>query len=392
MTDLAPDELYRDLVAPDPVAWSALPAASQREQIMVRARNRSPLLSSHDLVDLVERMQARVNGLGALEAFLHDESVTEVMVNGDGRCWIERRGRLVPTGVVMDEDSVLRVIERIVAPLGRRVDRSSPVVDARLPDGSRVNAIVRPVAVDGPCLTIRRFGARLLDLEAFTDTGTAAFLRWAVQQRANIIVSGGTGSGKTTLLNSLAGAIPPGERVITIEDTAELRLGSDHVVRLESRTANAEGTGELSVRDLVRNALRMRPDRIVVGEVRGDEVIDMLTAMNTGHEGSLSTMHANRPDDAIRRLEAMILMGAVAVPIEVVRQLLVASIDLVVQVSRAPGGSRRITEIHELSTELDAGRVRSVALTERTRLSRLPARAPRGPGATPPDTSWLARP
>jgi type IV secretory pathway ATPase VirB11/archaellum biosynthesis ATPase len=238
------------------------------------------LLDDEALVDVVERLQARISGLGPLEPLLADPTLTELMVNGDGRVWIERRGRLSVTGLVLDEDTVLHVIERIVAPLGRRVDRSSPVVDARLPDGSRVNAIVRPVAVDGPCLTVRRFGARALPLAAFAGAEVEALLRWAVAARWNILVSGGTGSGKTTLLNALAGAIHPGSRLITVEDTAELRLASDHVVRLEARGANGDGSGSFTIRDLVRNALRMRPDRIIVGEVRGPGA-RYLQAMNT---------------------------------------------------------------------------------------------------------------
>ncbi len=255
---------------------------------------------------------------GPLEPILADPEVTEVMVNGPGRVWVERAGRLERVPVALDTPAIEHLIEKVVAPLGLRVDRSSPLVDARLPDGSRVNAIVPPLAVDGPCLTVRRFGARAIPLAAFAAPSVVALLAWAVAARLNVLVSGGTGAGKTTLLNALAGCIPPGERVVTVEDAAELRLPGEHVVRLEARPANAEGAGEVRIRELVRNALRMRPDRIVVGEVRGPEALDMLQAMNSGHEGSLSTCHANSPDDALRRLETMVLMGDVGLPLAAV--------------------------------------------------------------------------
>ena len=281
------DAVHADLIAADPLGWGERSPGEQRSSLLARARDLAPLLGASTLLDVVERVLARVVGLGPLEPLLDDDEITEVMVNGDGAVWIEQRGRLHPTGMVLDPTTVLRLIERIVAPMGRRIDRSSPTVDARLADGSRVNAVVPPAAVDGPCLTIRRFGARRVELEAFAGPGAVALLRWAVQARCNLLISGGTGSGKTTLLNALAAVLPPHDRVVTIEDTAELHLAATHVVRLEAREANAEGAGALSMRELVRNALRMRPDRIVVGEVRGDEVVDMLTAMNTGHEGSL---------------------------------------------------------------------------------------------------------
>ena len=246
-------------------------------------------------------MAARVEGLGPLEPLLADPTVTEVMVNGPGPVWIERDGRLERVDVALDNATIGLLIERVVGPLGLRVDRASPLVDARLADGSRVNVVVPPLAIDGPCVTIRRFGTRRITLDEVCPPGVAALLAWAVRARCNVVVSGGTGAGKTTLLNALAAAIPAGERVVTIEDAAELRLPGDHVVRLESRPPNAEGAGAVDIRELVRNALRMRPDRIVVGEVRGPEALDMLQAMNTGHEGSLSTCHANGPADALRR-------------------------------------------------------------------------------------------
>ena len=237
-------------------------------------------------------------GKEAIEPFLRDPSVSEIMVNGPGPVWIERRGRLETTNTILDTETIELLIEQTVAPLGRRIDRSSPMVDARLPDGSRLNAVVPPVAVDGPYVTIRRFSVRPVPLEEFAPPGVVAALRWAVGARCNLVVSGGAGAGKTTLLNALAASIPQGERVVTVEDAAELALGSDHVVRLEARPVDADGVAPVTIRQLVRNALRMRPDRIIVGEVRGAETLDMLQAMNTGHEGSLSTCHANSPADA----------------------------------------------------------------------------------------------
>jgi len=308
----------------------------------------APLLGGALRRRLVAGVLADVCGLGALEPLLGDPAVTEIMVNGPGRVWIERRGALVRVPVDLDTEAIEHLIEKVVAPLGLRVDRSSPLVDARLPDGSRVNAVVPPLAVDGPCLTVRRFGTRAVPLAAFAEPEVAGLLAEAVRRRRNIVVSGGTGAGKTTLLNALAACIPPEERVITVEDAAELNLPREHVVRLEARPANAEGAGEVRIRDLVRNALRMRPDRIVVGEVRGPEALDMLQAMNTGHEGSLSTCHANSPDDALRRLETMVLMGEVQLPLAAVRSQLEAALDLVVQVARCGDGSRRIVAVAEV--------------------------------------------
>jgi pilus assembly protein CpaF len=323
-----------------------------------------PLLPDADRRRLVGEILADLVGLGPLEPLLSDPAVTDVMVNGGGAVWIERRGALERTAVVLEPAAVLHLIEKVVGPLGLRVDRSSPLVDARLPDGSRVNAVVPPLAVDGPCLTIRRFGAQAIPLDRFCRAAVAAMLRDAVRDRRNIVVCGGTGSGKTTLLNALAGEIPPGDRIVTVEDAAELRLPQDHVVRLEARPANADGAGEVRIRDLVRNALRMRPDRIVVGECRGPEALDMLQAMNTGHEGSLSTCHANSPDDALRRLETMVLMGDVALPLAAVREQLTSALDLLIMVSRSRD-RRRITEVAEVlpaGDQVDGGaRTRRVA-------------------------------
>ncbi len=323
-------------------------AGALADRVAALAEDEVPLLGSALRQRLVASVLADVCGLGALEPLLADADVTEIMVNGPGRVWIERRGALVRVPIDLDAAAIEHLIEKVVAPLGLRIDRSSPLVDARLPDGSRVNAVVPPLAVDGPCLTVRRFGARAVPLADFAGPDVAALLAAAVAARRNLVVSGGTGAGKTTLLNALAACIPPAERVITVEDAAELNLPRDHVVRLESRPANAEGAGEVRIRDHVRNALRMRPDRIVVGEVRGPEALDMLQAMNTGHEGSLSTCHANSPDDALRRLETMVLMGEVQLPLAAVRNQLEAALDLVVQVARFPDGRRRIVAVAEV--------------------------------------------
>jgi pilus assembly protein CpaF len=323
------------------------------------ARAEAPLLDAPALADVVRRVTAQARGLGVLDPLLADPTVTEVMVNGPGPVWIERGGRIERLPLVLDRDTIEHLVERVVGPLGLRIDRSSPLVDARLPDGSRVNAVVPPLAVDGPYLTIRRFAVRDVDLDAVCPPDVALLLRGAVRDRANILVAGGTGSGKTTLLNALAAHIPDGERVVTVEDAAELRLEREHVVRLEARPANAEGAGEVTVRDLVRNALRMRPDRIIVGEVRGGEALDMLQAMNTGHEGSLSTCHANSPVDALRRVETMVLSGNVALPLDAIREQLASAIDLVVQVERRRDGSRGVVEVAEVTTTAD--RVRAIA-------------------------------
>jgi len=287
------DRVHRDIVD--------RPGAGEADVVRI-ARQRAPLAPSTVLDGVVDRVLARTIGLGPLEPLLADPLVSEVMVNGPGPVWIERSGDLRATDVQVDLATIELLVERVVAPLGLRVDRTSPLVDARLPDGSRVNVIIPPLAIDGPCITVRRFGTRAIPLAELCAPEVASMLEEAVTARANVIVSGGTGAGKTTLLNALAAVIPDGERIVTVEDAAELRLPGRHVVRLEARPANADGVGAVTVRALVRNALRMRPDRIVVGEVRGAEALDMLQAMNTGHEGSLSTCHANSPADALRRV------------------------------------------------------------------------------------------
>jgi len=307
---------------------------------------------------LREELAARVMrdsvGLGPLEVLLADPAVEEVMVNGPDRVYIERRGRLEETDVRFDSEEDLRnAIERILAPLGRRVDELSPMVDARLADGSRVNVVIPPLAIDGPALSIRRFAADRPGPGRLVELGTLSIeqrrlLEEAVAARRSVLVSGGTGSGKTTLLNALSSFIAPGERVVTIEDAAELRLQQPHVVRLESRPAGVEGRGEATIRDLLRNALRMRPDRIVIGEVRGVEALDLLTALNTGHDGALSTVHANSPQDALSRLETLALMAGVGLPHAAIAEQVRRGIDLVVHLQRLADGSRRVTEIAEV--------------------------------------------
>lgn len=301
-------------------------------------------------------------GLGPLEDLLADDSVTEIMVNRFDEIYIERQGRLLRHPLTFTGDrAVMGVIERIVAPLGRRIDESSPMVDARLKDGSRVNAIIPPLALKGPCLTIRKFAKRKLsaaDLVSFgaVSPAMAAFLEVCVVARKNIIVSGGTGSGKTTLLNILSNFIPSHERVITVEDAAELKLHHEHLISLESRPPNLEGKGSVLIRDLVKNTLRMRPDRIVVGECRGAEALDMLQAMNTGHEGSLTTLHANTPRDALARLETMVLMAGMELPLTAIREQIASAVDIIVQQTRYACGSRKITSITEL-TGMESGKI-----------------------------------
>jgi pilus assembly protein CpaF len=312
---------------------------------------------------LSERQRARIRelilrdtvGLGPLEQLLADPAVTEVMVNGSDAVYIECGGRIEPTEVRFGSERELRdAIERILAPLGRRVDALSPMADARLADGSRVNVVIPPLSVDGPALSIRRFTAARPGPEELVASGTLTaelrdLLASAVRARRSILISGGTGAGKTTLLNALSAYIGSGERVITIEDAAELRLRQDHVVRLESRPPSVEGRGEVTIRDLLRNALRMRPDRIVIGEVRGHEALDLLTALNTGHDGALSTVHANSPADALRRLETLALMAGLGLPHEAIREQVSRGIELVVHLARSPQGERRVVEVGQVA-------------------------------------------
>ena len=337
----------------------ALPPDSEAIGAIVRMH--APLADDAAVADVVRRVQARMEGLGLLDDVLADESVSDVMVNGPGAVWVERRGRLAPSGVVLAEDDVHRLVERIVNPLGLRADRRNPLVDARLPDGARVHIAMPPLAVDGPYVTFRRFSARTLALTEFASEDVAARLVDAVRARRSIIVSGGTGAGKTTLLNALCQHLNAGERVVTVEDAAELRLPGDHVVRLEGRPGTADGLDAVSIRVLVRNALRMRPDRLIVGEVRGGEALDMVQAMNTGHAGSMSTCHANDPDNAMRRLETMTLSAGVDLPLAAVRDQLIGAVDLIVHVERSTGGRRRITHVHRV-TEPDDRPARTAPL------------------------------
>jgi pilus assembly protein CpaF len=312
-------------------------------------------LSMSERDRLVADVQHELFGLGPLEPLLGDPTISDILVNSHSTIYVERRGKLEATNVAFkDDEHLMRVIERIVSSVGRRIDESSPMVDARLQDGSRVNAIIPPLAIDGPVLSIRRFGAEPLRMNALIENKAltkdiAEMLEMCVSARLNLLISGGTGAGKTTLLNALSAYIPEDERIVTIEDSAELQLQQPHVVRLETRPPNIEGRGEVTQRDLVRNALRMRPDRIVIGEVRGGEAIDMLQAMNTGHDGSLTTIHANTPRDALARLETMIQMTGMRLSDRAMRQQVAAAINLVVQVARLSDGTRRLTSISEIT-------------------------------------------
>src|SRR4051812_5356106 len=311
-------------------------------------------LTRAERVRMLEQITDEIIGLGPLEPLLRDESVSEVMVNGPRQVYIERAGKLELTNVVFqNDDHVMRIIDRIIAPIGRRVDESSPMVDARLTDGSRVNAIIPPLSLVGPVITIRKFSASPFTVDDLVRFGTATadmfdFMRACVEARLNIFVSGGTGSGKTTTLNVLSSFIPNDERIVTIEDAAELQLRQEHVVTLESRPPNIEGKGAIPIRELVRNSLRMRPDRIIVGECRAGEALDMLQAMNTGHDGSMSTGHANSPRDMLARLETMVLMAGIDLPVRAIREQIASAVDLIVQQSRLKDGTRKIVNITEV--------------------------------------------
>ena len=324
------------------------------EELQRALSEETVVLSAAERAQLIQDVSDDVLGYGPIDRFLKDPGITEVMVNGPDHIYVERRGRIERTDVeFVDEGHLRRIIDKIVAEVGRRIDESSPMVDARLPDGSRVNAVVHPVAIGGPFLTVRKFSrepytiADIINFETVTAP-VAHFLDAAVRGRMNVVISGGTGSGKTTLLNVMSSFIPPDERIVTVEDAKELRLLQEHVCAMESRPPNIEGEGEVRIRDLVRNALRMRPDRIVVGEVRGAEALDMLQAMNTGHDGSLTTVHSNTPRDTLARIETMTLMAGMDLPIRAVREQMASALDLIVHLARLRDGTRRITHVSEV--------------------------------------------
>jgi pilus assembly protein CpaF len=332
-------------------------APHMRERVMTDIKShldKETTIAREDRQRLVGEIADDILGHGPLEKPLADESVTEIMINGPHDVWVEREGRLHQTGVrFTDESHLRRVLNKIVAQVGRRIDESSPMVDARLPDGSRVNAVLPPLSLSGPLVTIRKFSKRRLDMNDLVQLGTMSaetvdFLDRCVQAQLNVLISGGTGSGKTTLLNAASTTIPDEDRIVTIEDAAELRLNQQHVLRLEARPKNIEGEGEISIRALVRNSLRMRPDRIIVGEVRGAEALDMLQAMNTGHDGSLCTVHANSPRDALARIETMVLMAGYDLPVRAIRQQVASALDLIVHLERLQDGSRKVTAITEV--------------------------------------------
>jgi len=330
----------------DEVAQSILSERSASEN--------GTMLTAEEIAAIKEDVVSEALGLGPLEDLMADERISEIMVNGPKTVYVERAGKIELTGKRFTSGQQLRlVIERIITPLGRRLDESVPMVDARLPDGSRVNAIIEPLAIDGASVTIRRFGKRRLGVPDLLEKGALTepmvdFLRACIEARLNILISGGTGSGKTTFLNVLSSFLPSRERIVTIENAAELCLAQPHVIRLETRPANIEGRGEIAIRDLVRNSLRMRPDRIVVGECRGAEALDMLQAMNTGHDGSLTTLHANSPRDAMSRLETLVMMAGFDLPARAIREQIASAVDLVVQTSRLRDGSRKIVSISEI--------------------------------------------
>jgi pilus assembly protein CpaF len=359
MSDLT-HRLHQRLVRQlDPATISDAAGKKSREAVESAARAllalEAPELTGEAKEEVIAVIVDEIVGFGPIDPLVRDQNVSEIMVNAPNVVYYERDGRLYESAFhFRDSEHVMRVIERIIAPLGRRVDEASPMVDARLPDGSRVNVIIPPLSPDSPTLTIRKFRTDRFDLDDLVRIGTVTpeivdFLRACVSAKVNTVISGGTGSGKTTLLNALSGCIPPGERVVTIEDPLELRLRQRHVVRLEARPAGIEGRGEVTQRELFRNSVRMRPDRIIVGEVRGAEAFDMLQAMNTGHEGSLTTLHANSPRDALARIENMVLTAGFDTPVQAIREQISSALHLIVQIARMPDGSRRLTQITEVA-------------------------------------------
>ncbi len=351
--------VHRRLIDGDPAQVPTHDRARLRDLLEVLVGEVEPLLDESGRATVVDELVDDVVGLGPIEPVLADPTVTELMLNGPGRAYVERAGRLIALPLVLSADEVESVAQRVIAPLGLRLDRASPIVDARLPDGSRLHAVLPPLAPDGPIVTIRRFAPRPIALAEFGLDGEAArWLEGRVAGGANVLVAGGTSAGKTTLLNALAGSIDRDCRIVTIEETAELRLPQPHVVRLEARPANSEGAGATTVRDLVRASLRMRPDRIVVGEVRGGEALDLLQALNTGHAGSMCTIHANRCVDALSRLETLALLGGVNLPIAAVRAQIASAVDVVVFVARGADGQRVVTEMADVAAFGERGGLR----------------------------------
>lgn len=365
-TDLKDRIRKRLLEQRDPSLFAGTPSEKRvrlREAVQKVLQEDQVMMPGVQMASLVREISDEVVGLGPLESLLRDPRITEVMINGPNDIFVERRGKLQKTDLKLDSEAQIHhLIERVIGPLGLRVDESQPFVEARLPDGSRLHAIISPLSVRGPAVTIRKFSVTPMTFEDLLGNGSLSeammhFLDAAVKAKLNVMVSGGTGSGKTTLLNVLSASIPPSERLITIEEAAELRLMRDNVVSLEARPPNIEGKGEVTVRDLVRNALRMRPDRIIVGEVRSGEALDMLQAMNTGHEGSLSTCHANSPQDLLVRLETMVMMAELGLPAGPIRQQIAAALDLIVHTTRFPDGSRKVVRISEVRGLSESGLV-----------------------------------
>jgi pilus assembly protein CpaF len=360
------EALHRRLLAA-PFDPATLAPAELRARLRALLRDESPLVPAVTADRVLDDLVAEVDGLGPLQALFADPEISEIMVNGPHRVFVERRGRLERVDCDLGAGAIVRITERVIAPLGLRLDRASPMVDARLADGSRLHAVLPPLAPDGPCVTIRRFAARSVGLADFDlDDPAIGLLETMVRGGWSIVVAGATSAGKTTFANALARAIDATERIVTIEETAELQLGQPHVVRLEARPANAEGAGAVSVRELVRAALRMRPDRLVVGEVRGAEAFDMLQALNTGHDGSLCTVHANSPGDALARLETLVLLAGVQLPLPAVRAQIASAVDAIVQVARGANGARSVSAVAEVGTAHDGERLETRTLLGRS--------------------------
>lgn len=357
-------EIVKDRIPTGDCILSGTADLSDKRKVILRAAREVVweegfVLNPTEMQGMLERLLDEIFGLGPLETLLRDEGITEIMVNGPERVFVEREGRIIPTGIILDgEEEICRIIDRIIGPLGLHVDEASPYIDARLPDGSRVNVILPPLSLLGPVITIRKFRRRPYTVEELVSTGTlspaeAAFLTRAVREKRNVVISGGAGTGKTTLLNAFSACIGEDERIITLEDAAELRLQQPHVIPLETRPPNLEGRGEVTLRDLLRNALRMRPDRIIIGEVRGPEALDLLQALNTGHRGSITTVHANSPFDALSRLETMALTAGVGLPSQAVREQIEHAVDILVHLERDAAGERKVSEISVMDRSRD---------------------------------------